>query len=833
MADGQTPKYDLPPAKMRRWTPHRLQRRSALLITAFAVVLLVIVTANGAQPVDLFALSLASYARLATAIHTAWPPSEVPYYGRSPPVYPSPRGNGSSNEAWARAYGHARALVRQMTLEEKANLTYGWPGPCAGNSGSVLRLGVPSLCYSDAPSGLRGQEFVSAFPPGIHVAATFDPTLMYRLGEALGSEFFGRGVHVALGPVAGPLGRIARGGRNWEGLSNDPYLAGIAMGAITRGMQDAGVIATPKHFVLNEQEFRRRDTAHQPTPGIVGEGISANVDDRTLHELYAFPFMDALAAGAGAVMCSYQRANHSYGCQNSKLLNGVLKTELGFEGFVVSDWDGQHSGVGAVLAGLDVAMPNSHGFWADGLLPAAVANGSVAVERLDDMATRILAAWSHSKEVDLGRMATTNFPSPPAIYPSTELHAPADVQADHAALIRTIGAAGTVLVKNVNGTLPLQRPRFLAVYGYDAVLKASPWADPARFGGGYDVNHGWNTLNGTLITGGGSGGSTPPYVVSPLQALQERVVGEGGVLRWDFHGEAPPVVYANADAALVFVNAYASESFDRPSLTDAFSDNLVRNVAKEYGNTIVVVHSAGIRVVDAWIDHPNVTAVVFAGLPGQESGHSLVDILYGDVNPSGRLPYTVARREADYGALLDSCRATDYFPDDDFSEGLYVDYRAFDRDGIEPRFAFGYGLSYTTFSYGPELTAEVVAGESETAEFPRPDVAVVQGGHPDLWETVAVVQSRVRNSGEVRGTEVVQLYIGVPGGDSPARQLRGFQRVGPLEAGEAATVEFRLTRRDLSVWDVEAQQWRLRRGTYRVYVGASSRDVRVNGVLKI
>ncbi|EFX00050.1 beta-glucosidase [Grosmannia clavigera kw1407] len=784
------------------------------------------------------------------------PPSEVPYYGRSPPVYPSPSGNGSSSSAWARAYGKACALVDQMTLEEKVNLTHGWPGRCAGNSGTVPRLGVPSLCYADAPDGVRGQEFVPAFPAGIHLASTFDADLMYRYGKAVGSEFYGRGVHVALGPVAGPLGRIARGGRNWEGLSNDPYLAGVGLGAITRGMQEAGVIATPKHFLLNEQEFRRRETARQPTPGIVGEAVSTNVDDRTLHELYVFPFMDALAAGAAAIMCSYQRANHSYGCQNSKLLNGVLKTELGFEGFVVSDWDGQHSGVASALAGLDVAMPGSDGFWAGGLLATAVTNGSVAVERIDDMATRILASRSYIEEIGengLGQMLLTGlpFPIPPAIYASTERHPPVDVQAGHAALIRTIGAAGTVLVKNVNHTLPLGRPRFLCVYGYDAVVKAGPWDDPARFGGGYNVNGGWNTLNGTLITGGGSGGSTPPYVVSPFQALQERVVAEGGVLRWDFHAEAPPVIYANADACLVFINAYASEIFDRPSLTDQFSDQLVLNVASSCANTIVVVHSAGIRVVDAWIDHVNVTAVLFAGLPGQESGHSLTDVLYGDVNPSGRLPYTVARRESDYGALLSPCLSTEYYPDDDFSEGLYIDYRAFDRRGIEPRFPFGFGLSYTTFDYGPELTVDVVGAKEKETEtettsnstipaFPDPDVPVVQGGHPDLWQTVAVVRSRIANSGETAGTEVVQLYVGVPGadgaitaGDSPVRQLRGFRRVGPLAAGQEAIVEFVLTRRDLSVWDAAAQQWRLRQGTYQLYVGASSRDLRVNGTLLI
>jgi beta-glucosidase len=466
-------------------------------------------------------------------------------------------------------------MVSQMTVEEKVNLTRGWPGACVGNTGEVPRLGIPALCFADGPSGIRGQEFVSAFPAGIHVAATFDRHLMNEYGRALGGEYRGKGINVALGPVAGPLGRVVRGGRNWEGLSSDPYLAGAGMGAITRGIQDAGVIATPKHWLLNEQEFRRRWTP-------MGDAISANVDDRTLHELYAFPFMDALREGAGAVMCSYQRANHSYACQNSKLLNGILKTELGFEGFVVSDWDGQMSGVASANAGLDLVMPNA-GFWGDKLIEA-VHNGSVSDARINDMATRVLASWYYLHQEN-------SYP-PPAIYTNMQKHFPVDVQEDHARLIEEIGAAGTVLVKNVNNTLPLMKPKFLCVYGYDATLKASPWQNRDRYGGGYEDNFGWTTFNGTLITAGGSGGNSPPYVVSPFQALQERVTKDKGILRWDFYSDNP-TAYLNADACLVFINAYASESFDRTSLADEFSDRLVLNVASWCSNTIVVIHSAG------------------------------------------------------------------------------------------------------------------------------------------------------------------------------------------------------------------------------------------------
>ncbi|KAI1344911.1 beta-glucosidase-related glycosidase [Xylariaceae sp. FL0016] len=741
--------------------------------------------------------------------------SDSQFYGQSPPVYPTPIGNGTTNSRWASAYTKARALSSQMTLEEKVNMTRGYTGTCVGNSGAVPRLGVPPLCLADAPDGIRGQEYVSAFPAGIHIAATFDRDLMYSYGKALGQEYRGKGINVALGPVAGPLGRIVRGGRNWEGLSNDPYLASAGMGEITRGIQDAGVMATPKHFLLNEQEFRRR-------PGDMGEAVSSNVDDRTIHEMYMFPFMDAFRENAACVMCSYQRVNNSYGCHNSKLMNGLLKTEMGFEGFVVSDWEAQHTGIASANAGLDLVMPDG-GYWGQNLTDA-VNNGSVSADRVTDMATRILASWYY-----MGH--DNGFPSP-SIYSSTTKHEPVDVQGDHSEIIREVGAAGTVLVKNVNNALPLQRPTFLSIYGKDATLPTMPWQDPSRFGGGYSVNFGWETFNGTLVTGGGSGGSTPPYVVSPFQAIQERLRKDRGIVRWDFESENPYPPYVNSDACLVFINAYASESFDRLSLTDASSDRLVNNVAANCTNTMVVIHSAGIRTVDAWIDHPNITAVLYAGLPGQESGNSLVDVLWGDVSPSGKLPFTVAKQESDYGAVLNSSVSFDKFPQDDFTEGLYIDYRAFDRDDIEPRFEFGYGLTYTTFQYG-DLSVAMADG-TNTDPLPDASVAIVSGGHPQLWETIATVTCTVSNTGSTTASEVAQLYLGIPSEEfeTPVRQLRGFQRT-PVRPGESRTVSFALTRRDLSVWDTAAQQWRMQAGTYQIYVGASSRDMRLNGTLEV
>jgi beta-glucosidase len=382
----------------------------------------------------------------------------------------------------------------------------------------------------------------------------------------------------------------------------------------------------------------------------------------------------------------------------------------------------------------------------------------------------------------------------------------------------------------VNNTLPLRNPRFLNIYGYDAEVKAQPWNNPSRFGGGYEENFGWNTLNGTLITAGGSGSSTPPYVISPFKAIQDRIIAARGTLRWDFFG-VNPTVYANAEACLVFINAYASESFDRTSLTDGFSDQLVNNVARNCSNTIVVLHSAGIRVVDSWADHPNVTAIVFAGVPGQESGNALVDVLYGDVNPSGRLPYTVAHNESDYGNLLNSTVDPTHpaFLQSNFTEGLYIDYRAFDQKNITPRYEFGYGLSYTTFEHA-DLAIDAVTNVS-LASFPSESVSIVQGGHPELWQVLYRVHVNVTNTGDVAGHEVVQLYLGVP--NAPERQLRGFERTGLLQPGKSQEIELALDRRDLSIWNVVAQKWELQKGTYKVWVGASSRAVRVEGEIVV
>lgn len=791
-------------------------------------------------------------------------------YGRSEPIYPTRKfillggsqliqstdpiaiaqGNGTGD--WAEAYARARTLVSQMTDDEKNNITYGYTSTtngCSGNSRAVPRLGFPGLCLQDSGNGVRGTDMVNGYSPGVHVGASWNRDLAYDRAHYMGAEFKRKGANVALGPVVGPLGRTARGGRNWEGFSNDPYLSGSLVYQTVRGLQES-VIACVKHFIGNEQETYRNPPLE--VSNTYNQSISVNVDDKTIHELYLWPFQDAVKAGAGSIMCSYNRINNSYGCQNSKTLNGLLKGELGFQGFVTTDWYAQHSGIASAAAGLDMVMPSST-YWENGNLSLAVQNGSLAQSRLDDMATRIVATWYKYSELE----------NPGHGLP-IDLLAPHEIiDARDPASKSTIfqGAVeGHVLVKNVNGALPLQKPKFLSLFGYDAVAASRNTQDNLTWGlwsmgldntlsypngsgitdialqyifmssdSPYESGPGV-ALNGTLITGAGSGSITPSYIDAPFDAFQRQAYEDGTFLAWDFSSQNP-LVNQGSEASLVFINAQSAEGWDRPYLTDSYFDELVENVAAQCNNTIVVIHNAGIRLVDRWIDHPNVTAVIIGHLPGQDSGRALVEIVYGKQSPSGRLPYTVAKNESDYGNLLNPVIPPGdvdlYYPQANFTEGVYIDYKAFIAANITPRFEFGYGLTYSTFNYS-NLESTVHTGV-QTSSLP-PESAVVEGGLSSLWDIIATVNFTVTNVGSVTAAEVAQLYVGIPGG--PARVLRGFDKQ-TIVPGHSAEFSLDLTRRDLSTWDVITQNWVLPQGSYTIYVGKSVLDIQLVGTLSI
>jgi beta-glucosidase len=334
--------------------------------------------------------------------------------------------------------------------------------------------------------------------------------------------------------------------------------------------------------------------------------------------------------------------------------------------------------------------------------------------------------------------------------------------------------------------------------------------------------------NSTIINAGGSGATNAAIWVSPFEALKMRAYQDGTAMYHDFLS-ARPLVHPASDACIVFGNAWASEGYDRVQLRDDLTDGLVLAVASQCSKTVVVLHNAGTRLVDQFVNHPNVSAIIFAHLPGQDSGPAITSLLYGDENFSGKLPYTVAKNESDYGHLLHPDQPLgEYklFPQSDFDEGIYVDYRLFDKQGIEPRYEFGVGLSDTTFAYSRLVVRKVSRADTRT----YPSGPVVMGGQKDLWDDIVTVSATVSNTGHVAGAEVAQVYVGIPG--APSKQLRGFEKP-VLRPGQSATVQFELTRRDLSVWDTVAQKWKLQSGEYKIYVGSSSRNLALTSTLRI
>lgn len=427
-------------------------------------------------------------------------------------------------------------------------------------------------------------------------------------------------------------------------------------------------------------------------------------------------------------MCSYQQVNNSYACENSHLLNYLLKGELGFQGFVMSDWSAQHSGVGSALAGLDMTMPgdvtfdSGTSYWGANLT-IAVLNGTVPEWRVDDMATRIIAAWyfvgrdnaSVPINFDSWTLDTYGYEYFIAKQGYGLVNEHVDVRAEHRNLIRRIGAASTVLLKNTNHALPLTgKEKFTAVFGEDA------GSNP--YGPNGCPDHGCD--NGTLAQGWGSGTASFSYLVTPETAIQNEVVGHLGAFQSITDNYAGMQINALADqasVAIVFVNADSGESYinvdgnpgDRNNLTLwKGGDTLIQNVSAHCNNTIVVLHTVGPVLLSNYSDHPNITAILWAGLPGEQSGNSIADVLYGRVNPSAKLPFTLGKTRKDYGTdlLYTPNEGTDA-PQVNFTEGNFIDYRAFDDADITPVYEFGYGLSYTTFAYSNLKISKTDAGQ--------------------------------------------------------------------------------------------------------------------------
>ena len=649
-------------------------------------------------------------------------------------------------------------IVDQMTLEEKATLCTG-AGPW--RTEGVERLGVGPVTLCDGPHGLRRLEDLTTmtspslpatcFPTASCQAATWNTSLMEELGGALAREAIALGVDVILGPGIN-MKRTPLCGRNFEYFSEDPYLSGALAAAYVQAVQGAGVGTSLKHFAANNQEYQRFS-------------ISADVDERTLREIYLPAFEKVVKeARPWTVMCAYNRINATYCSNHRELLTEILKDEWGFDGAVVSDWGAVHDRVTALQAGLDLEMPGPKPRRVDGVV-AAVRDGTLDEEALDESVRRILG------------MAHQGAQTP-------EAH-PLDASAHHA-LARRIAAEGIVLLKN-DGLLPLQDPTHIAVIGRAA-------REPR-------------------IQGGGSSNVNPTQVDNCFDAIQ-RLAGEARVTyaegyasELDIDQELIDQAVALAQAArvaLLFVAlppVLESEGYDRPDLDlTAPQVALIQAVTAVQPRTVVILNTGSAVVMEPWID--GAAAVVEAWLMGQAGAGAVADILFGRLNPSGKLAETFPRRLADTPAYLN-------FPGENgvvrYGEGLFIGYRYYDAKEMPVLFPFGHGLSYTTFAYDQ---ARVSARRFKDVE----------------GVTLSV---DVTNTGEMAGQEIVQVYVHDREASlvRPVKELKAFAKV-QLEPGETATVTFHLGFRAFAFYHPAHQRWITEDGQFDLLIGGSTADIR-------
>ncbi|WP_447911989.1 glycoside hydrolase family 3 C-terminal domain-containing protein [Microbacterium phyllosphaerae] len=658
-----------------------------------------------------------------------------------------------------------------LTLEEKASLTSGadfW------TTKAIERIGLPSIMMTDGPHGLRKQSGgtdhlglassvpATCFPPAVGIGSSFDPELIERVGAAIGVEAAIEDVAIVLGPGIN-IKRSPLCGRNFEYFSEDPIVSGVLGAASVRGVQSQGVGTSLKHFAANNQEFDRMRA-------------SSDVDPRPLHEIYLRGFERVVKdAQPWTVMCSYNRINGVYASEDPWLLTQVLRDDWGFDGLVVSDWGAVNDRVAGVAAGLDLEMPSSGGR-TDAQLVAAVRAGDLAESVLDTAAARA---------IDLVRKAGER-PAVPG---------PLDVDAHHA-LAREAAGRSIVLLKNDGDVLPLAAGQKIAVIG--------AFATEPRFQGA-----GSSLINPTRVDKAldelrAVGGDDVSYAAG--YSVAGGAVAASGRSDDDLRAEAVAAASA-ADVAVVFLGlpaAEESEGFDREHI-DLPADQLaVLDAVIDANPATVVVLSNGGVVALPFADR--VPAIVETWLLGQAGGGAVADVLYGAVNPSGKLTETVPVRLEDNPSFGN-------FPGEfghvRYGEGVLVGYRWYDAKGLDVTFPFGHGLSYTTFSYG--------------------DASVSVDADGDI-----VVRVDVTNTGARDGREVVQVYVAPVASavQRAPRELKAFSSVA-LAAGETRTVELVVRREDLAYWDVRVDRFIVESGEYTVEVAASSRDIRSSSTLSV
>ena len=647
-------------------------------------------------------------------------------------------------------------LRPEMTLADKVDLMEGHnyyaPNGAVGYTNSIPRLCIPLAAEEDGPAGVAdGVHGATQLPAPVNNAATWDSQEARQYGEVIGDEEWAKGNDVVYGPTIN-IDRDPRWGRNYESLSEDPYLAGTLAAAEIKGIQSQGPIAEVKHYAVYNQETNRNKPADDDV-----------VSQRAIHEIYLPAFYDAATRGkAGAVMCAYSSPNGIYACQNPLL--SVLENDWGWSGFVGSDYGATHSTAASADAGLDQEQNSRH----FGALPAAVAAGQVSMATINEAVTRILT--------EMFRFGLFNHQ--PTGTERTNASTPA-----HIAFAQLDSEEGTVLLKNAAHVLPLT-PAVSSV----AVIGADGSTRPETAGGGSSrVNP-----------------SQP--VVSPLRGITARA-GSGATVT-SYPGTSPSSsaqTARKADVAIVFASNFEYEGRDLPNITLQGNQNAVISaVARANPRTIVVLNTGG-PVTMPWL--PKVRGVLEAWYPGQRDGDAIASILFGDTDPSGHLPETFP---ASLRQTPDPKQSE--FPWADgkvrYDEGLRVGYRYYDTAGVTPLFPFGYGLSYTTFSYsGLKLSTANVQNAAS-----RP------GQSAPLEKVIATVT----NTGSVAGSDVAQLYLSDPAAaGEPARQLKGYQRV-TLRPGQATRVHFTLDRHALSYYDTPAGGWVLPDGDYTVRMGDSS-----------
>jgi beta-glucosidase len=700
-------------------------------------------------------------------------------------------------------------LLGRMTLEEKASMLEGsgWM-----ESMPIERLGIPAIKMADGPMGVRSWMGSSAitssqnppvkveatsFPAGITMAATWDFELVQREGRAIAQEVKALGRDMILGPTVN-INRVPLWGRNFEGYGEDPYLTSWLGVAYIRGVQGEGVIPSVKHFAANNEEFER----HR---------IDAHISDRALHEIYLPAFKTAVKdGGAWSVMSAYNKLNGTHLAESTPLLHDVLQNEFGFKGFVISDWGSTYSTAPTVNAGMDLEMPggppmktwmarpetqksgNGDGWLTTDKVLEEIKAGHITEATLNDNVSRILRIIFKSGIFD---------------HPHT---AGGEVDTAEQRAVALQGATeGIVLLKNEGDILPLDTTKIhsIAVIGPNAAV--------ARTGGG------------------GSSLVRPKSAVAPLDGIKERAgssVKVAYALGVGMDGENPAddtpearaksikeaaEAAAQSDVAIVVVGRYnklESEGFDVKTMDlPAGQDELIAAVEKANPHTIVVLNTGDPVTMKNDLKAAPALLDMFYG--GEEGGHALAAILFGDANPSGKLPFTMPKRFEDSPAY-------GHYPGDnlkvDYAEGIYVGYRYYDSKNVEPAFPFGHGLSYTKFEYSGLRVAEVVE---------------IGGAQPKRVFSATLL---VKNAGTRDGAEVVQLYIHDfhTKIDRPFHELKGFRRV-PLKAGETRLIHFSIDRDALSYWSPAKKDWVADPGAFEVQVGSSSRDIRQRAPLTL